>query len=273
MTEMTKKGAQVVTNDLDRVATLFQQDWTTLGIPQKLAVDFAYRCDLLSDAIEKRAGVPKTAAPDFNPEEIGKEKAGPLEDEPDEAFMKGEFTQQENRELRERYQDGDLGITPNLDPQAPASGKQGFEQVGRDSLSSRLAALCTRVQGHATRCGSSDPALAGRMFRLASALLDVQRDVLTGKTSADHAVRTLQASNLLNTDSPSDKFAALVTHATRVAKKSEDEDDVEEDEGKEAGKIPPQFKEFLQKKKEEKGDDEDDDKTDKKAHGYNLFAQ
>ena len=51
----------------------------------------------------------KVAPHNFDPEEIGKEDAGPLEDEPDEAFMKSEFTQQENRELRERQQDGDLG--------------------------------------------------------------------------------------------------------------------------------------------------------------------
>ena len=60
----------------------------------------------------------------FNPEDIGREVGGPLESlDGDEAYMGGEFTQQENRELRETEQAGKLpGVT--TEPRSPSSGKQ-----------------------------------------------------------------------------------------------------------------------------------------------------
>ena len=121
MPQMTKKGARSITTTLDRVAGLMEADWRSLGLPQHIANDMALRCDMLSDAIEKHAGL-KSA--DFNPEEIGEEKSGPQEQEPDESYMKGEFDQQENRELRERQEAGDLGASPNDEPQTPTPGVQ-----------------------------------------------------------------------------------------------------------------------------------------------------
>jgi len=131
MGTMTKKGAQAVTGDLDRIASLFQQDWETLGVPQHIANDFALRCDKLADYVEARSGIKREALteydpvkePGFNPEEIGEGKAGPLEDEPDEPFMKGEFSQQENRELRELEQSGNLPAVQTA-PAAPRPGVQ-----------------------------------------------------------------------------------------------------------------------------------------------------
>jgi hypothetical protein len=135
--KMTKKGAMQVTSALDNLAQLFESDHGVMGIPVKVAKEFALRCDMLSDFIEREAGIKKEALtgddpvkePGFNPEEVGEEKKGPLEDEPDEGYMKGEFSQQENRELRERVEDGDLGPNKTVDePQKPQPGKQGAEE-------------------------------------------------------------------------------------------------------------------------------------------------
>lgn len=52
---LTRKGARNLTETLDRVATAVQNRHSLLGIPARVAQDFAYRCDLLSDAIERTA--------------------------------------------------------------------------------------------------------------------------------------------------------------------------------------------------------------------------
>ena len=125
MPQMTKKGARSVSSALDNIASLMEKDWQSLGLPQHIANDMALRCDMLSDTIEKHAGLKRA---EFNADEIGKEKSGPLEDEPDEPYMSGEFSQQENRELRERQEGGDLGATPNEDQQSPTPGVQAALQ-------------------------------------------------------------------------------------------------------------------------------------------------
>jgi hypothetical protein len=135
--KMTKMGAKEVTSALDSMAQLFEHDFETMGVPEKVAKEFALRCDLLSDHLEKQAGIEKEALtgddpvkePGFNPEEIGEEKSGPLEDEPDESFMKDEFTQQENRELRERVENNDIGPDKTVEEQQkPEPGKQAAEE-------------------------------------------------------------------------------------------------------------------------------------------------
>ena len=54
---ITKQAAKAITADLDRLAQLFEKNHNTLGVPTKVAVDFAYRCDLLSDFVEKNANL------------------------------------------------------------------------------------------------------------------------------------------------------------------------------------------------------------------------
>jgi len=133
---ISKKGTIEVTATLDRLANLFEHSHETLNIPVRVAKDFAYRCDLLSSTLEKQAGVTKEALteydpvkePGFNPEEVGKETAGPLEGDRDEAYMDGEFDQQENRELREKVESGEIsnkGIVPN--ERNPKPGKQAMD--------------------------------------------------------------------------------------------------------------------------------------------------
>lgn len=125
--KLTKKGAQAVTADLDRLANLFEHDYEILGVEQRIAQDMAYRCDMLSDHLEKVAltGDDVVKEQGFDPDDIGRETSGPLENEPDEPYMKGEFDQQENRELREKVQDGELGPDrTTTEPQKPRPGVQ-----------------------------------------------------------------------------------------------------------------------------------------------------
>ena len=139
MPQLTKEGAQQFTDRLDSVASEIQTNAENWGVPQRIAQDFAYRCDLLSDALEKMAGVERQALTEYDPvdesktgwdpEGIGEEVGGPQRQEPDEPYMNAEFTQQENRELRERQEGGDLGMTPNLEEQTPTPGRQAAEEA------------------------------------------------------------------------------------------------------------------------------------------------
>jgi len=52
---LTRKGARRLTSMLDQVATVVQENPKILGVDSRIAADFAYRCDLLSDAVETRA--------------------------------------------------------------------------------------------------------------------------------------------------------------------------------------------------------------------------
>lgn len=99
----SQAGARRVTATLDSMASLFQHHAGALGIPQKVAMDFAYRCDLLSDNIDKR----RTAGY-FDPSEIGTEKPGPMEYDTNNPFMVGEFTREEFRNLSEKQMAGEL---------------------------------------------------------------------------------------------------------------------------------------------------------------------
>lgn len=128
---LTKKGAQAVVADLDKLATLFEHDYEILGMEKRIAHDMARRCDMVSDHLEQHADKVALSGDDvvkeqgFDPDDIGREKAGPLVDEPDEPYMDGQFTQQENRELREKQEDGELGPDRvTTEPQAPRPGVQ-----------------------------------------------------------------------------------------------------------------------------------------------------
>jgi hypothetical protein len=100
-------GARRVTANLDNLATLFQTYGGSLGIPSRVAADFAYRCDLLSDAIERHVGASKQAR--FNPAEIGEEVPGPLEAlDSDEPWMDGHFTQEKFNALEGKQESGEL---------------------------------------------------------------------------------------------------------------------------------------------------------------------
>ncbi len=126
MPKLTRQGARNLTATLDRVATVIQNNPDLLGVDKKIAMDFARRCDLLSDAIETTAVInfPKSAAIDetglsveplpgdegFDANEIGDEVPGPLEiiTPPDEPWMGGHFTQEKYVQLSEKQESGEL---------------------------------------------------------------------------------------------------------------------------------------------------------------------
>lgn len=125
---ITKKGAAQASSALDRIATLIQSEYAALGLPKKVADDFAERCDLVSDRIELTAGLERDEDgnlknANFDPSEIGREDGGPLEGDSDEAYMRGEFSQQESRELREEVEGGNFAA-PGLSPQPARAGIQ-----------------------------------------------------------------------------------------------------------------------------------------------------
>ena len=58
---ISRKGALQVTADLDRLASVFVEEAERLGVPVKIAEDFAKRCDALADVVEKSAGILRDA--------------------------------------------------------------------------------------------------------------------------------------------------------------------------------------------------------------------
>ena len=117
--KITKESALKVTAQLDQLANLLQGKHEILGVPQKIAQDFAHRCDILSDLVEKRAGVERTANFDpasnstettllptsFDPAEIGEEQSKPPLRNSDEPYM-DTFRQEWFDELRQVQQTG-----------------------------------------------------------------------------------------------------------------------------------------------------------------------
>lgn len=121
------KNAKKITSQLDKLATMIQGQHKALGVPKKIAMDFAYRCDVLSDGIEKRAldEYDPVQEEGFDPEEIGREIDGPLfQFDSDEDYLDENFTAQEFRELRELQESGRRSEV-QLEPRPPREGKQG----------------------------------------------------------------------------------------------------------------------------------------------------
>ena len=73
MPSLTRRGALSVTQDLDKLANLFQSEHQTLGVPQEYAHKFAYYCDVMSDAIEKTAVANAKRAEEEVEEEVEEE--------------------------------------------------------------------------------------------------------------------------------------------------------------------------------------------------------
>ena len=203
MADITKQAAEHTGNVLDAAAEIVTANAKAAGINPKIAEKFAYQCDLLSDHMANAAGIDlsKLAASrqaDEDPSQIGEEKSGPKEQEADEPYMKGEFTQQENRELREKVQDGDLsnkGISP--EPQAPRPGVQAALENG-----TKLAALFIDINKAATRCAASDhdpvKALGEKLAGSGIEVLSFQTRLLKGSESPERvAVLTRAAAHVM----------------------------------------------------------------------------
>ena len=133
MARLTRQGARNLTAALDSIAQVVQHRAALLGLDKRTAADFAFRCDLLSDAIERTASanqpLSRQAANSygkgnddegmsvehgeggFDPNLIGDEVPGPLEiiEPPSEAWMDGHFTQEKYHVLGELQEAGELG--------------------------------------------------------------------------------------------------------------------------------------------------------------------
>lgn len=98
---MKIRQAREFTRAMDEMATTIQKMATEMGIPQKVATDFALRADLISDAVEKNAN--------FDASSIGEVVPGPLEMlDSDEPWMEGHFTQVDGEELYDMQESGDF---------------------------------------------------------------------------------------------------------------------------------------------------------------------
>jgi hypothetical protein len=99
----SQAGARRVIATLDSLASLVQYHGASLNLPKKVAMDFALRCDMVSDHLGRqiKAGY-------FDPSEIGTEKPGPMEYDTNNPFMAGEFTREEFRNLSEKQMAGQL---------------------------------------------------------------------------------------------------------------------------------------------------------------------
>ena len=116
--KLTREGARNLTATIDRVASAVQENAALLGIDSKIAKDFAYRCDLISDAVETTAvnNFPKQAdensavpsegdvymvAKPGIEKELGAETDGPIyeEDPADDKDLDGHFTQDKFHQL------------------------------------------------------------------------------------------------------------------------------------------------------------------------------
>lgn len=285
-TKLTKKGARQVSKQLDRVAALFQAEHKALGLDPKIALDFAKRCDILADHVEKRAGVERTALTEFdpvketgfNPEEIGIEKAGPLEMiDSDEPFMNGEFTQQENRELRYDQQSGKLGPDKTtLEPQNIPAGKQAFEKMGREAVITKMSKMEGVLHSTALRlAGLNQSILAEGVTKLAQSVMDTQVGISLGTITAAHSTDIMSALDRVMphiagvSPQTQTKVAKMIDLALHIAKKAEDD---EEDKDKKDDKKDDGGKSFFEKmeeakakKKAKKSDDDEVEEDDEEV--------
>jgi hypothetical protein len=169
---LTRRGARSLTAAMDRIATVIQNNPDVLGIDPKIALDFARRTDLLSDAIETTATVnfpARTAdatneedlslpSEGFDPQHIGEEEPGPLEQiDSDEPFMSGHFTQERFHELGEKEEAGVLlpmadkfaallnDFEQNLTPREAASKMPDVLVQGYDGFVDQVRAISPLV--------------------------------------------------------------------------------------------------------------------------------
>ena len=283
--KLTKKGARQVSIALDKVATLFQDDFEPLGISSKIAKDFAHRCDLLADYIEKQAGFTRTALTEydpvketgFNPEEIGIEKSGPLEMiDSDEPYMNGQFTQQENRELRYDQEDGKLGPDTVDEPQnIPAGRQSSFDVIGRQTFIAHMSNVRGQLNSTSIKLAAVEQhILAKGVAKLADTIMGIQLGVAEGSVTAAHGTKVLDAVNRVMphiaavnpaTDTKVARMLDMVLHIAKDDDKDDKDDDKKDDGGK---SFFEKMEEAKAKKKAGDDDDDtddDDDDTDKET--------
>lgn len=127
MSQQKKASVQMIraklATQLDLISNSLIRGKETFGLSAGSLKEFIQAADRIADQLD--GGKPKLAA-DFNPDEIGEEVSGPLEDEtPNDKVFPGEFTQQENRELSELIEEGKTNPPKtNPEPRGPRPGLQ-----------------------------------------------------------------------------------------------------------------------------------------------------
>ena len=137
---LSRKEALDVTGRLDAVAETIQTKCAAFGIPEQIANDFARRSDVISGLVEQAARIRRDKqgnllkGADFPADDIGRETGGTLVGDPDEAYMDPNFSQQENRELRELQESGQMSGV-NAPARRPTPGKQADLDASLKKLS------------------------------------------------------------------------------------------------------------------------------------------
>ena len=216
MSKLTRQGARSLTATLDRVATAIQNNPEVLGIDEKIAMDFARRCDLLSDAIETTAVInfPKSAAIDetgtsveplpgdegFDANEIGDEVPGPLEiiTPPSEPWMDTHFTQEKFVQLSEKQESGELAAAASAAAKFAAllgqaertflgalddvtvPGYEGFTDQIRllDELNTQVLGLQAQIDALVGPLLANKAALDTQMTKIHTTIKDTYKDQL-----------------------------------------------------------------------------------------------
>jgi len=106
--KITASQVNKIAKTLDGMAEFFEKSASQLGIPQSVGTDFAYRCDLLADAIEKKASPNTTLTHPrrFDPSSIGQTTPGPLRRDDDERYLQDEYTGEEFSALSDMIEGG-----------------------------------------------------------------------------------------------------------------------------------------------------------------------
>ena len=180
----SKAGVRRVTANLDVLASLFQNHHRSLGIPQKVAMDFAYRCDLLSDSIDRRK-----QAGYFDPSQIGKEVPGPLVYDENNPFMEGEFTREEFRALDEKQTAGELAANAA----AHVADPKLASVIRKAAYNAALAALRTAKKSEEAKAEEAEETTAeeakaeklARARRAAQALRQAKKSEEAEEQTAD----------------------------------------------------------------------------------------
>jgi hypothetical protein len=205
--KLTPQVANKITADLNKLAGLYANEFKTLGVPKDVAQDFARKCALMSKGLKRTAhkraldedppvqtDYPQTG-PTYDAEEIGVEEAGPLEDEPDEPFMNEQFTQQENRELREKQEDGTLEKQKVDDEEKPpAPGVQASLEklqaekalADSESLRGRLSAMADNLREASRKLGADR---RSRVKAIGGELSHMAGQIDNAVTSYDESVK------------------------------------------------------------------------------------
>jgi len=111
--KLTRGGASQLTASIDQIANTVQKNAAILGIDPKIAQDFSYRCDLISDAVETTATINFPKQAEAAVDEIGAETKGPIYEEDKDPDLKGQFTQADFSELTRLEDKGALGNAAN----------------------------------------------------------------------------------------------------------------------------------------------------------------